>query len=947
MYVLVEGNHVYTLNDELSTLQQYLNQERKISVKVSNDFKVSEKSEKCKYRMISCIDDLLKIAQELTPKEDEKKKKKQKKPEKIVVNVLHQDNYLTGLLYDLIKLGYKPAIHFSAGRISLLVMSFNNIQFKIKSQRLLDDSVDGEVCTSRAEVFERLEEEMNKFSNSVFKIDYKSYYNEQVVKVLNEYKTKPQVGLLEKCNKHELVEIDVRKAYTHAFTKIKKVSVFNEFDYFRPYNGEDIESDSIYIVKPRELSLMFPRSPSLCYGKYLKHFDDVKIVAFNDPSFVKPVNFKKIVDKLYKATISEDDDENVNLMKLIANVNIGMLEKNQNKKTKSFIYDTLEEARQKQQEYGGKISVVSKLMTVLARNPLDEDIDDEDDLIYKEISDPDSPNFYVLNISEEKELVSGFKYIKELLIQDHNFKMYKDYNTLRDNNINVYSIKTDAFTIKREDLQKAKELLAFGGIGKWRVDKYGDDIRLPYLDFTFEEIEEIPITVPTNERIHIEDEYNTEEICKAFEEHKRVMVRADLPGSGKSYACEHLAKMGHKVVFVCPTNKLVQKYDKIAGVEAVTINRFFNMAVDNESTIGKAFDHSCFDVVVFDEIYFSCSRKLAKIKHFVENNQDKIIIATGDTCQLEPISSLTNTRDWAEYADECINQIFPYEIYLKENKRLKTQEQRDKLKRIKRDIFNSKIPMMKTFKKYFKFTSDITNSLNNIALLNSTCKTVSNHIRKKLGKSKEYEVGEYLTCRTRTSVKHGVINVNFQYQIAEVYEDREEILLADNREEYLVPLELVRKNFLYSYCSTCHSFQGSSINEKMTIFDYQNYFISRNWMWVAVTRATDLDNVYFYTYDETMKESLIKDYFDKKCEGYKRQDRQAGREIVEEEYVTGDWFMSKTKVNPCCSNCGDVSVSFDRGVIRSNITAQRNDNSICHTVDNCILLCCTCNVTIK
>jgi hypothetical protein len=117
-----------------------------------------------------------------------------------------------GLLYDLVKLGYKPSIHFSAGRISLLLMSFNNIQFRIKSQRLLDDSADGEVCTSRAEVFQRLEEEMNKFSNAVFKIDYKSYYNEQVVQILNEYKTKPQVGILEKCKKHDLVEIDIRKA---------------------------------------------------------------------------------------------------------------------------------------------------------------------------------------------------------------------------------------------------------------------------------------------------------------------------------------------------------------------------------------------------------------------------------------------------------------------------------------------------------------------------------------------------------------------------------------------------------------------------------------------------------------------------------------------------------------------------------------------------------------
>jgi superfamily II DNA or RNA helicase len=87
------------------------------------------------------------------------------------------------------------------------------------------------------------------------------------------------------------------------------------------------------------------------------------------------------------------------------------------------------------------------------------------------------------------------------------------------------------------------------------------------------------------------------------------MVRADLPGSGKSYACEHLAKMGHNVLFVCPTNKLVQKYDKIAGIEAITINIFFNLTIDNEKAQRKAFDYSSFDVIVFDEIYFCCSKE--------------------------------------------------------------------------------------------------------------------------------------------------------------------------------------------------------------------------------------------------------------------------------------------------------------------------------------------------
>ena len=50
-------------------------------------------------------------------------------------------------------------------------------------------------------------------------------------------------------------------------------------------------------------------------------------------------------------------------------------------------------------------------------------------------------------------------------------------------------------------------------------------------------------------------------------------------------------------------------------------------------------------------------------------NPDKIIIATGDTSQLQPINELSNQFEYAEYADNCINQISKYEIYLEENKR--------------------------------------------------------------------------------------------------------------------------------------------------------------------------------------------------------------------------------------------------------------------------------------
>ena len=84
-----------------------------------------------------------------------------------------------------------------------------------------------------------------------------------------------------------------------------------------------------------------------------------------------------------------------------------------------------------------------------------------------------------------------------------------------------------------------------------------------------------------------------------------------MPGCGKSFACENMKDRGHEVLFVCPTNKLVQNY-KNCGV---TMNKFFSMGVDFDVVMSK-FDSSAYDVIVFDEIYLSCVKKLAKIKQY-------------------------------------------------------------------------------------------------------------------------------------------------------------------------------------------------------------------------------------------------------------------------------------------------------------------------------------------
>ena len=431
------------------------------------------------------------------------------------------------------------------------------------------------------------------------------------------------------------------------------------------------------------------------------------------------------------------------------------------------------------------------------------------------------------------------------------------------------------------------------------------------------------------------------ELCDVFEKYKRVIVRAEMPGCGKSYACEKMKQREHNVLFVCPTNKLVQNY----GSGGVTMNKFFSMGIDLDSVMSK-FDCSDYDVIVFDEIYMSCIKKFAKIKQFAEAHPDKIVIATGDTKQLEPIEQLSNQVKYDDYADHCVNPILNYEIYLTIPKRVKSDEDKLKLKQLKEDVFNEDIPLIDTITKYFKFTKDISKSNKNIAYLNRTCAGVAEKIRKKLNKTSEYEVGEKIICRKWFKVNKDRFNVNFEYEIIQIVNDNITIVDSSTEKEYTLNIKFIRSNFIFSYCGTCHSYQGSSIDESMTIFDYKYHFVNRRWLWTAITRATDLNNVWFYDYNEkAFNTKIIKSYFCKKVEGYKLQDTKANR-TLSDNYVTVDW-LEKCINKPCC-HCGcNLELNFDTAFPTSNITAQRTDNSQDHNLDNIIPMCDICNKSLS
>lgn len=167
------------------------------------------------------------------------------------------------------------------------------------------------------------------------------------------------------------------------------------------------------------------------------------------------------------------------------------------------------------------------------------------------------------------------------------------YEKLKENNTNVYAVKTDAFHVAKKDVRKARRILQFGSeAGQWRVENK----KVNYVEdtYTWKYNELVKIPIFKSERVDIEDEWDTQAICEKIIRRKRMMIRAKYAGSGKSFIGKHLQKMGYETLFVVPQNMLKQEIE----CDAVTLNTFFSVAVGG----GKLppYDYSGFQVIVFD-----------------------------------------------------------------------------------------------------------------------------------------------------------------------------------------------------------------------------------------------------------------------------------------------------------------------------------------------------------
>ena len=86
----------------------------------------------------------------------------------------------------------------------------------------------------------------------------------------------------------------------------------------------------------------------------------MQILAFKQPSFIKKVDYAKLVGELYESKVLENDQQDAYIKKLVASVNIGLLEKCSNKKSVGYLFQDYDECKFHQAQYGGSIHSIQK-----------------------------------------------------------------------------------------------------------------------------------------------------------------------------------------------------------------------------------------------------------------------------------------------------------------------------------------------------------------------------------------------------------------------------------------------------------------------------------------------------------------------------------------------------------------------------------------------------------
>ena len=954
--LLIHNNHVIKINKDVSKFAQLDTTERADDIKalwISNKFNIRKQiseTEAPEFVHINNINDIM-----IYIKDNEETKAH------FILNVSKCD--MNKLLYEMVNIHkVVPNVKMAGHRLIYITFNINNISYIIEPNTDTKDTEDENEHEISPDEYLKYIEYDNAFYNSIIYERVKSEYPPEVLHIDDNYKMSPQTGYFtpEYMNINILNGVDMCKAYTACLSDVDNVPVFGHFNRYREYiKGEQIDPLKIYVIK-NDINnskwynvLLFHKKYDRVYGSVLleanKHNIHYNIIYVRDYERLEQVEYKKAVDTLYNTTLHKDSK------KFIVNKVTGLLEQKKAKRGMSYIYNTYAEAEMYKFMYGQQ-DIKATITAIECERPYTEEEEKKYNALYENPTiRTKTTTLYILTLYKEKSLIDGFRQIKELLYCHMRIKMFNLTLICLNNNMNVCGIRTDSLLLNNyeHEIRNINDIDFNDKIGCFKIEQGKTCPKTPLCGIVQRTNYYIKIDQHNINTIDILDEYDTNEINKKINLHNRLLIKSDMPGSGKSQCVKNYHNTNNnddtinKVLFITPNNELAQDIKK-EGFDAMTVYAFLGLN-HNEQSINTKKDvyTKDYNIICFDEVYQIKRSILKRIDRYINEHSNIKFVATGDNAQNKAIEDDDDTGgdNFKSDNDTIINMVFNNQINLKISKRLKSEEDKQKLNKLKNQVFNMNLDISTIMKEHFKIIyniNDITTT-QNVTYSNNTAQRVAEHVHNK----KTYDTKKIMTlnnivyyknmplvCRKAIRTQKLTLHTNYIYTLNGITKDKNIILFEpfEQIEHTITPAQFMESMRL-NYARTGHSIQGRSIGENFTICDIDSSYVNRRWIWTALTRARNLNDITIYLMSEEQKDTS----YQRKIEQYFNIIiKKINKNRKDKQLFNIDMIMNEIEKTPLCGHCKTPfnCVVYD-GEIITNIKINTNDDKLKVCCSNC------------
>ena len=731
------------------------------------------------------------------------------------------------------------------------------------------------------------------------------------------------------CEVEEAHAFDIIKAYTSVILKPDKLPVFSPHDHVEAYDGHALEEWTQYIYEvqnfrpDKTFKVQFSHNRGIKYGTFLRPFlEDVKIIAFIRPSHLVPNPYRDTIHQVWSCSELSVDDK-----KDIINSFIGELGRSKVKYSDECIFATKEAADQE----GGKVYQLGQLFRV------------------------SKPTQY--------RLVEGYLPIQLYIYDESKRRLAELISEIGEDH--VLAVHTDSIMVPKtlKDIpahwfQTEKNNPDFFG-------KIHDDgikpVRCREFEYQTNDYVAEPYQKPKAQVISFEDELDLEQYFEILLEHASVFIKGLFPGVGKSFLAKAFvewffskrrkeikdAKAG-KYQVACPTNSQACKLP-----HGVTLYKLCGKVLIEKDGVKRS-AITGLDLAIMEECGMYSDKEWRMANEYTRKHPCKFIW-TGDHRQIEPVdpnwNPLKNRDQWFE---DMMNEVAPVHIQLKIIKRLSDHpEQQKRMEELFTDFFERDTPreeIMSSFP-YIPF-DDIPDD--------AKCLCFSNAVKDYVNEKRHKHPDKYYPGQKLVKFSDGKLAQDgheiYKRSVLEVLSFADaKVRMKDLhglKHEYTLDEAKVKQNFEYYNALTGHGAQGETFDAPVVIFETEpdKRYVTRNWLWVALTRCTDLNKVYRCKTPVETREYKVNIL--RSIKGYMTQDRNAKRigDETPKDYIDVDWWVRTRKAQDNkCYLCGEVMLWKNKDHNPRSCTVDRfsPDPGLYHSKTNCRLACYQCNTKKK